>query len=265
MGGAAGGAPTAAAASLRQPPPAQLSPAELAVATGGFHSLAEIGEGGFGKVFRAMLHHRPVAIKVRCAVGGSFPTERQRLHTHTHTHSESSPLQPSPNGSATRTQSIATNHIITHPPTHQVMASDGLQGAREADNEAALLPRLQHGHLVRLLGVCNAPGPPPLRALVYELMPGGNVEEQLAAASGPGPPARCVLPWWLRLRVAAQVASAVAYLHGLPAAAGGPLIHRDIKPANWFLDGRLNAKVRGRAWHLVCVCDTCVCVRDSIA
>lgn len=43
--------------------------------------------------------------------------------------------------------------------------------------------------------------------------------------------------------MAAQVAAAVAYLHTLPASAGGPLIHRDIKPANMFLDGRLNAKL----------------------
>jgi serine/threonine protein kinase len=54
---------------------------------------------------------------------------------------------------------------------------------------------------------------------------------------------RCVLPWWLRLRVAAQISAAIAYLHTLPASVGGPLIHRDIKPANMFLDGRLNAKV----------------------
>lgn len=52
-----------------------------------------------------------------------------------------------------------------------------------------------------------------------------------------------MLPWWLRLRVAAQVAAAIAYLHTLQASEGGPLIHRDIKPANMFLDGRLNAKV----------------------
>lgn len=54
---------------------------------------------------------------------------------------------------------------------------------------------------------------------------------------------RCVLPWWLRLRVAAQISAAIAYLHNLPSSVGGPLIHRDIKPANMFLDGRLNAKV----------------------
>ena len=52
-----------------------------------------------------------------------------------------------------------------------------------------------------------------------------------------------MLPWWLRLRVAAQISAAIAYLHTLPASVGGPLIHRDIKPANMFLDGRLNAKV----------------------
>lgn len=224
----------------------------------------------------------------------------------------------------------------------QVMASDGLQGASEFDNERLLLSRLHHAHLVRLLGVCISPAP-PLRCLVYELMPGGNVEEQLqvgganvcvregvlcnmftlhdpcdgasthassvvvvSCARLPTPEGLCqscaccacapaaaptlrtlllllhgcpyqppttlcvhlcpvcvcppqagrrVLPWWLRLRVAAQVSAAITYLHTLPASAGGPLIHRDIKPANMFLDGRLNAKVgeqrvTGGRWEL---------------
>lgn len=47
-------------------PPREIAPSEIAVATGGFHNLAEVGEGGFGKVYRAMISHQPVAIKVRC-------------------------------------------------------------------------------------------------------------------------------------------------------------------------------------------------------
>ena len=38
--------------------------AELYEASGGFHCLCLIGEGGFGKVYRAMVQLTPVAIKV---------------------------------------------------------------------------------------------------------------------------------------------------------------------------------------------------------
>lgn len=62
----------------------------------------------------------------------------------------------------------------------QVMAEGGLQGQAEFDTEQRLLARLSHGHLVRLLGVVRSASP-PLRCLLYELMPGGNVEEQLAS------------------------------------------------------------------------------------
>jgi hypothetical protein len=40
------------------------SASELYKATGGFHSMCLIGEGGFGKVFHAMVNLTPVAIKV---------------------------------------------------------------------------------------------------------------------------------------------------------------------------------------------------------
>jgi serine/threonine protein kinase len=74
-----------------------------------------------------------------------------------------------------------STHLYSMSPATvlQVMAADGLQGASEFDNERVLLSKLHHAHLVRLLGVCTSTDP-PLRALVYELMPGGNVEEQLA-------------------------------------------------------------------------------------
>ncbi len=42
----------------------ELTAEEVAQATWGHHPLAVIGEGGFGKVYRAMMHRTPVAIKV---------------------------------------------------------------------------------------------------------------------------------------------------------------------------------------------------------
>jgi hypothetical protein len=66
----------------------------------------------------------------------------------------------------------------------QVMAEGGLQGQAEFDTEQQLLARLSHGHLVRLLGVVHSAAQ-PLRCLLYELMPGGNVEEQLASEVRP--------------------------------------------------------------------------------
>jgi hypothetical protein len=53
----------------RPPPPPPKNPAVAArrrrSATGGFSELAVIGEGGFGRVYRAMLSATPVAVKAR--------------------------------------------------------------------------------------------------------------------------------------------------------------------------------------------------------
>jgi serine/threonine protein kinase len=45
------------------------------------------------------------------------------------------------------------------------------------------------------------------------------------------------LLWPVRVRIAAQMSDALAYLHSLS------IIHRDIKPANMFLDANLDAKL----------------------
>lgn len=46
----------------------EFSVRDLHEATGGFHHMCVIGEGGFGKVYRAMVNCTPVAIKVRSGV-----------------------------------------------------------------------------------------------------------------------------------------------------------------------------------------------------
>lgn len=53
------------------------------------------------------------------------------------------------------------------------------QGPEAFSTELSLLSRLQHPHLVRLLGYC-AQG--STRALVYELLPGGNLAYRLRCA-----------------------------------------------------------------------------------
>ncbi|KAG2499090.1 hypothetical protein HYH03_003273 [Edaphochlamys debaryana] len=174
----------------------EFSVAELYAATGGFHKLCLIGEGGFGKVYRAMINYTPVAIKV---------LDRQ-----------------------------------------------GLQGMAEFLNEVRLARSIQHPHVVRLLGFTgDAPGSGGgavggggggaaggaakggTQCLVYELLTNGNLEERLLRRTPSMPP----LTWPVRVKVAAQMADALQYLHSLG------IIHRDIKPANMFLDCNMDAKL----------------------
>ncbi|GAX76050.1 hypothetical protein CEUSTIGMA_g3493.t1 [Chlamydomonas eustigma] len=150
------------------------SASELHQATGGFHKICLIGEGGFGKVYHAMINLTPVAIKV-----------------------------------------------LDH---------EGLQGMREFHNEMRLLASIRHPHVVQLLGYA-AEG--HTQCLVYELMARGNLEDILAGKGGN----RETLTWPMRVRIAAQMAHALAHLHTKG------IIHRDVKPANMFLDCDFNAKL----------------------
>ncbi|NP_001168289.1 putative U-box domain protein kinase family [Zea mays] len=83
--------------------------------------------------------------------------------------------------------------------------------------------RARHPNLVTLVGAC-----PAARAVVYELVPGGSLEERLdpGGGSGSAPPP---LPWHARCGVAYGACSALAFLHStLPR----PTVHGDVRPAN---------------------------------
>ncbi|CAA0816177.1 protein kinase family protein [Striga hermonthica] len=144
---------------------------EIEAATNYFSPSDKIGEGSYGPVYKGMIDHTPVAIKV--------------------------------------------------------LRSDISEGHKQFQQEVEVLSRMRHPNMVILLGAC-----PEYGCLVYEHMDNGSLEDRLLRS----PP----LPWPSRFRIAAEVATALNFLHQTKPE---PLVHRDLKPANILLDRNHIAKI----------------------
>ncbi|CAL0324176.1 unnamed protein product [Lupinus luteus] len=103
---------------------------------------------------------------------------------------------------------------------------------REFENEVSWLSKIWHQNIIKLLGYCIHG---ESRFLVYELMENGSLETQLH-----GPNRGSSLTWFLRLRIAVDVARALEYLHEH---CNPPVVHRDLKSSNILLDSNFNAKL----------------------
>ncbi|KAK1294607.1 putative receptor protein kinase CRINKLY4 [Acorus calamus] len=113
-------------------------------------------------------------------------------------------------------------------------ASDNVRkSSKEFHTELDLLSRLNHAHLLNLLGYCEEGGE---RLLVYEYMANGSLHQHLHHARKGG---EC-FDWVRRVTIAVQAARGIEYLHGY---ACPPVIHRDIKSSNILIDEEHNARV----------------------
>ncbi|KAJ1272085.1 hypothetical protein BS78_06G175700 [Paspalum vaginatum] len=115
-----------------------------------------------------------------------------------------------------------------------IKASDVKKSSKEFHNELDLLSRLNHAHLLNLLGYCEDGSE---RLLVYEFMAHGSLYQHL---HGKDPNLKKRLNWAKRVTIAVQAAKGIEYLHGY---ACPPVIHRDIKSSNILIDEDHNARV----------------------
>lgn len=109
---------------------------------------------------------------------------------------------------------------------------ENIKGQLDFVAELTVINRLRHKHLVKLLGWCSKKGK---LLLVYEYMPNSSLDRHLFVAPNTQP-----LPWDLRRKIIAGVASALHYLHD---EYDHKVIHRDLKASNIMLDHDFNARL----------------------
>ncbi|KZV16036.1 hypothetical protein F511_26165 [Dorcoceras hygrometricum] len=112
------------------------------------------------------------------------------------------------------------------------LARSSDQGVAELMNEVAVISKLQHRNLVRLLGCCVEGDE---NMLVYEYMPSGSLDAYIF-----GSHKQQFLDWRKRVNIIEGICRGLVYLHRDSRL---KIIHRDLKASNILLDEKLNPKI----------------------
>ncbi|KAJ1291262.1 hypothetical protein BS78_02G303500 [Paspalum vaginatum] len=112
------------------------------------------------------------------------------------------------------------------------LSQSSMQGVEELKNELALVAKLKHRNLVRLVGICLEQQE---RLLVYEFVPNRSLDLILFDTEK-----REQLDWGQRYRIINGVARGLQYLHEDSQLR---VVHRDLKASNILLDANMNPKI----------------------